>query len=379
MSLVRAAIGGRRSAATHAGFRRERQVLTWPRSVGLGRMLGLVGLFAAGVEVLTWPFLDMPATASVHAILIAVTILGSVVLLMLPVRVLTLRTSHAAFAAAIGLQTATAAATGTITSPYLSGYVVLILAAGLFASWHTVLISVAVSIIGLLWLAVVDIDLSGSDAAMIATLGTVFTLVGSTTSLLAAHQRHRMRRVERRLHSSWREASRQRGDARTDSLTGLGNRRAFDGDLATALADRRASGLLLAMVDVDGLKTVNDTLGHPAGDRLLQAVATALRSHVRAEDRVYRLGGDEFAAIVTSRDPDAFEVRLGARIEVEVPGLGWQRASVGVGRRRPGDEPAGITSRADAALYEAKHSARSGTPPGIGTADEMVATAGGPT
>jgi predicted signal transduction protein with EAL and GGDEF domain len=170
------------------------------------------------------------------------------------------------------------AATGATASPYLSGYVVLVLVAGLFASGRMVLLSIAGSIVVLLFLAISDLELSRPDGAMLTTLGTVFALVGSTSSLLVTRQRRWMRRVERRLHSSRRHASRQRTDARTDSLTGLGNRRAFDDDLATALVDQRVNGLLLAMVDVDRLKTVNDTLGHPAGDRVLQAIAAGLRS-----------------------------------------------------------------------------------------------------
>lgn len=138
------------------------------------------------------------------------------------------------------------------------------------------------------------------------------------------------------LSSSRRGTSLRRTEAFTDALTGLGNRRAFDRDPAAALVDRRAHGLLLAMVDVDGLKTVNDTLGHPVGDRVLQVIAAALRSHVRTEDRVYRLGGDEFAALSTSRDPEALETRLGRQIEATVPGVGCRRASVGVGRAQPG-------------------------------------------
>jgi diguanylate cyclase (GGDEF)-like protein len=108
------------------------------------------------------------------------------------------------------------------------------------------------------------------------------------------------------------------------------------------------------MVDVNGLKTVNDTFGHPVADQVLQAIGAALRLHVRAEDLVYRLGGDEFAALSSSRDPDALERRLGQYIEAEVPEAGRQRASVGVARVRPGDEPLTITSRADAALYKVK-------------------------
>ncbi len=140
-----------------------------------------------------------------------------------------------------------------------------------------------------------------------------------------------------------------------DPLTGLGNRRAFDADLAAALADRRRSGgPLLALLDVDGLKAWNDAFGHPAGDRALQAVAAALRLSFRAGDQVYRLGGDEFAVLVPSGDLEVLGNRLGHRLEAEMPGFAPVRASIGLASAQPGDTPLDITARADAALYASK-------------------------
>lgn len=362
---MRSASGRRSPRIARAVLHVERQVMTWPQSVGLARVLGLLGLFAAGVQLLTWPLVVAPSMASLHGALIAATALGSVALLVTPIRTLTRANSHVALVAAISLQTGYAATTGAIASPYLSGYVALVLAAALFASRRMTFMTLAVTFFGLLVVAVADRHLTGQDIAMLATEGTVCVLVGLTTSLLASRQRHDLRRAERRLHRSRRESSLRRTEALIDHLTGLGNRRAFDNDLAAVLVDRRrANGLLLAMVDVDGLKAVNDTLGHPAGDRVLQAIAAALRSSVRAEDRVYRLGGDEFAALSTSGHPEALETRLGHHIEAEVPGAGRMRASVGVARAQPGDEPLAITSRADTALYEIKHQpAHDGTAP----------------
>jgi len=336
-------------------IRVEREVLDWPQPVGLGRVLGLAGLAASVVQTLTWPFLGTSSNPSLHATVIAATALGSTALVVLPVRALTSTISHFALGAAIALQTATAATTGDIGSPYLGGYTVLVLVAALFASWRTVLMTLVVIVFVLLALAVADFDLSGTDAALLATAGTVSILVGSTSSLLAIRHRRELQRGERRLQSSRRASSFRRTEALTDPLTGVGNRRAFDRDLAAALVDRRAGRLLLAMIDVDGLKTVNDIRGHLAGDLVLKAIAAALRLRVRAEDRVYRLGGDEFAALSTSLDPDAFQQRLGQYVEAHVPEAGRQRASVGVARAKPGEEPSTIMSRADTALYKVKH------------------------
>ncbi len=329
--------------------------MTWPQPVSLGRVLGLLGLFAAGVQLLTWPLVIAPSMASLHGALLAATGLGSVALLVAPSQMLTRPIAHVALVAAIALQTGYAATTGAISSPYLGGYVALVLAAALFASRRMTLVTLAVTFFGLLIVAVADRDPTGQDVTMLVTEGTVSVLVGLTTSLLASRQRHDLRRVEQRLQRSRRASSLRRTEAFIYPLTGLGNRRAFDNDLAAPLVDRRrASGLLLAIVDVDGLKAVNDTLGHPAGDRALRAIAAALRSSVRAEDRVYRLGGDEFAALLTGGNPGALETRLGHHVEAEVPGAGRIRASVGVACAEPGDGPLAITSRADAALYQIK-------------------------
>jgi diguanylate cyclase (GGDEF)-like protein len=87
--------------------------------------------------------------------------------------------------------------------------------------------------------------------------------------------------------------------ARRDPLTGLGNRRALEEDLAIldARVTRYGHRYCMALVDVDCFKSYNDLYGHPAGDELLNIVASGLRAQVRAGDEVYRYGGDEFLCI----------------------------------------------------------------------------------
>ncbi len=95
--------------------------------------------------------------------------------------------------------------------------------------------------------------------------------------------------------------------ASTDSLTGLANRRAFDERLDELLADGvRAPGMALVLGDVDGLKEVNDAVGHPAGDEVLVSVADAARAAVRDVPGavVARLGGDEYALLLPEVDAD---------------------------------------------------------------------------
>jgi diguanylate cyclase (GGDEF)-like protein len=95
-------------------------------------------------------------------------------------------------------------------------------------------------------------------------------------------------------------------DSRHDALTGLPNRRAYEERLRHELARARRyrKPLALCLLDLDGFKGVNDALGHPAGDRILRAVADAIRS-TRAADEGFRIGGDEFAILLpetTARD-----------------------------------------------------------------------------
>lgn len=102
-----------------------------------------------------------------------------------------------------------------------------------------------------------------------------------------------------------------------DALTGLPNRRVFVERLETALAQaRNAHGRFSVLViDLDDFKRINDTLGHAAGDALLQAVAKVLQATVRGGDTLARLGGDEFAAILPDMPDRAAAERLIAKLE----------------------------------------------------------------
>jgi diguanylate cyclase (GGDEF)-like protein len=86
-----------------------------------------------------------------------------------------------------------------------------------------------------------------------------------------------------------------------DELTGLPNRRLFAARLTTAVeqAERSKTSLALVVLDLDGFKHINDSLGHVAGDQVLREVSNVLRKNIRATDTVARLGGDEFILVVT--------------------------------------------------------------------------------
>jgi diguanylate cyclase (GGDEF)-like protein len=91
-----------------------------------------------------------------------------------------------------------------------------------------------------------------------------------------------------------------------DELTGLPNRRLFADRLTTAIerADRMRSRLALLILDLNGFKVINDTMGHQAGDQVLREVSAHLRRSVRASDTLARLGGDEFIVVATDLDVD---------------------------------------------------------------------------
>jgi diguanylate cyclase (GGDEF)-like protein len=152
--------------------------------------------------------------------------------------------------------------------------------------------------------------------------------------------------------------------ARTDSLTGLPNRRAFAETATQELQRARRNGqpLSFAYFDCDGFKVINDTLGHRVGDDLLAVVAQSLRASVRAVDGLARLGGDEFGLLMHETD-SAAAVALVARVRTNllaaVERHGWQVGfSIGVAtfNEAPGlfDD---LLARGDELMYDAKRNA----------------------
>jgi diguanylate cyclase (GGDEF)-like protein len=130
-----------------------------------------------------------------------------------------------------------------------------------------------------------------------------------------------------------RAEARQRVMAESDPLTGLANRRTFDAELARAVTGPRGAALVL--FDLDGFKGVNDELGHPVGDEVLRAVATACSAVVREGDCLARIGGDEFAVVAPGAGAAGVRRLLagleGAILEADLPhdvsGLGASFAS----------------------------------------------------
>jgi diguanylate cyclase (GGDEF)-like protein/PAS domain S-box-containing protein len=172
------------------------------------------------------------------------------------------------------------------------------------------------------------------------------------------------KRAERELAESRAELERA---ALYDSLTGLPNRRLLEDRMQLALARARRGQQIIAVMclDVDHFKTINDTMGHPAGDAVLKEFAARLNGCTRASDTAARLGGDEFVVLLEDlHRPDDVRVLaekiIGAMAEKFRIGAGdlSVTTSIGIacsGRTETGDE---MLLRADAALYEAKRAGR---------------------
>ncbi|HEY7618126.1 MAG TPA: EAL domain-containing protein [Solirubrobacteraceae bacterium] len=151
-----------------------------------------------------------------------------------------------------------------------------------------------------------------------------------------------------------------------DALTGLPNRALlFDRvEHAFSRAERFSLGVAVLLLDLDGFKTVNDSLGHQAGDELLVEVGHRLQDVVRTSDTVARLGGDEFVVLAeVESDDEAFEIADRIAQVWEHPfavasGEVFCSASVGIAVGREAQSPAKMLREADAAMYRAKERGR---------------------
>ncbi|MBZ9750171.1 diguanylate cyclase [Deinococcus sp. HMF7604] len=154
--------------------------------------------------------------------------------------------------------------------------------------------------------------------------------------------------------------------AHEDTLTGLANRRAFETDLVreTARAQRHGLTLAVVMIDLDGLKAVNDRQGHAHGDALLSAFGRALPGAFRPEDRAYRLGGDEFALLLAhsaAEGEPAVHERV-ASIVRDVQARGFPELGASVGAAYFPHEGVGeaLLGLADERMYAQKARRRAG-------------------
>ena len=150
-------------------------------------------------------------------------------------------------------------------------------------------------------------------------------------------------------------------EVRTDALTGLSNRRAFDEALVTLLAmkKRYKSDFSVAIFDIDYFKKVNDELGHLHGDQVLKQVAGLIEQCVRETDIAARYGGEEFIVIMPETPLDGARI-LARRIQRTVEAETNVTLSGGLAAAAASDDDRTLVARADEALYAAKAAGRNG-------------------
>ncbi|MEL6877297.1 MAG: GGDEF domain-containing protein [Pseudomonadota bacterium] len=175
----------------------------------------------------------------------------------------------------------------------------------------------------------------------------------------------RERQLEQSRVSALQEASVARKLAQTDPLTGLANRRRVMAALDQLVVRSQKQGQPLAVVlfDIDHFKSVNDTYGHPHGDRVLQEVGKIAMKQAREGDIVGRVGGEEFVWIVPGADQSFARIvserlRLAISMGTAIGDRPPVTTSIGFTSLMPGDAALKMFARADAALYEAKGAGR---------------------
>jgi len=206
------------------------------------------------------------------------------------------------------------------------------------------------------------LHLPQTDALDEAVLDAVRRLVAANQML-----QERLAGAEAQLAEQAKRIEEQWSQAHSDPLTGLANRRAFDGELSRqfALWRRTRQPFSVVLMDLDHFKQINDRFGHPVGDEALIRVARILQRTVRETDFPARIGGEEFAVLCPHADLEAVartverirravaEIRVGKDAE-------WVRVSVSCGLASITDDepPEAVLRRADEALYAAKRGGR---------------------
>jgi diguanylate cyclase len=223
---------------------------------------------------------------------------------------------------------------------------------------------------------------NSNRAGVTASDNQVMMLLGQIMQSNEALQ-SRLEVAERQLDKQTQQIECYLTEARTDGLTGLYNRRAFDKRLDEVFTAYKKGGrsFVLVLVDIDKFKTINDNYGHQAGDQVLQQLAAAMRSQLSGAKMVARFGGEEFAAImdgplrIAAKQMDEFR-RVIEKERMDAGDTALQvTISVGVSEPREDLVASPIVRRADEALYAAKNIGRNRVYYHDGTAPSLVGAA----
>ncbi|MGB5606147.1 MAG: GGDEF domain-containing protein [Gammaproteobacteria bacterium] len=247
--------------------------------------------------------------------------------------------------------------TGYTESPLLNLYLLVIIACAITLGKVMTLLEVGLIACCYLWMGYqihsTDIFVPGTFTTLMAKFSP-FLLVAYVTSMLASDiiaAKHKIAQL-----------------SQTDDLTGLLNMRAFNIllDKEIAGAKRYGTPVTIIMVDVDGLKAINDRYGHSVGSRMIQTVSTALKQCVRTSDVLARLGGDEFIILLGQSGAGAAQT-IAERIRVAIANTSFDvlgecistTASVGIASfPRDVANVEEVIDKADMALYKSKQGGR---------------------
>jgi diguanylate cyclase (GGDEF)-like protein len=254
---------------------------------------------------------------------------------------------------ALALVTGLLALTGYGSSPFAYAYSLVAVAVALALGPRVALGVAALATISYLGVLLLDPALNETDGTDLLRVGLSIGSIWLLAFLAGAFASGERRTRERVLELS-----------RTDPLTELMNRTQLLPMLEQEVQRTRRSerGFCLLMIDLDGLKSVNDTLGHQRGDQVLRALASVIRQSIRTVDTAFRLGGDEFLVILPETDfAGAFVVAEKIRAGAEEVGLGVHGkelpTSVSIGLVSCPEDGTGteeLMLAADRAMYQAK-------------------------
>ncbi|MGK6314975.1 GGDEF domain-containing protein [Neorhizobium sp. DT-125] len=206
-------------------------------------------------------------------------------------------------------------------------------------------------------------------------LSNAISLLNEATGTTIAHGEKTVGGVAQRsqeMDQVRKELDEYKRIANTDSLTRIANRRAFDERLASIYNNSAVLPVVaLVLADIDNFKKINDSFGHPVGDKILASVASVIRSNVRKDVFVARSGGEEFAMIVEGNTPDevmilcervrrALETRTFRNSRSGVD-YGPVTLSLGFAMGSQAGDPGELYADADTALYHAKNGGRNRT------------------
>ena len=328
------------AAASEAAYAGVLRILWW-----LTIAVVLVGVGVSGAYAAVQPAIFALGGAAV----IAVIILHE----LLPVARRSPMVLFVEMFAALGLVTGLILLTGRGESPFFFGYAVVAVAVALAHGGRVAVLVSALATLAYVGVLLVDPGLgswSGLDLLQFGlNIGSVW-LLAYLAAVFAVQ--------ERRMRSHVIQLS------RTDPLTKLFNRSQLAGTLEQEVSRTRRSdrGFCLLMIDLDGLKAINDTLGHHRGDEVLRAVGGVIRGSIRNVDTAYRFGGDEFLVLLPETDIGgafvvAEKIRSGAEeVGLSLAGDGTDTSvSIGlVSHPEDGLSADELMIAADRAMYQAK-------------------------